>query len=624
MDKQGLLEKNLKLLAQHGYSSGIIGNTVLEIGKSHQGYDNIRYKLENGKKVYLHSIYNIQREWQIIEKDLDVEKKDAVYIVYGLGLGYHIKELKKKISNRSFIFVIEKNKDIISTYINTQDFSEIALGNIFFFFGNEEEILTRINQKLFNFSIMPLLGNLTNVIIPSYRNIYGQWINEMQKKIFDVIRHTFFMLGNDMEDTIIGIRNNLENIKVLLESPSIEGLKDAYLNSPVIIVSAGPSLDKNVHQLKNAQGKALIIATDAVLSTLKKHNIVPDGVVSIERILLTYEKFYKDKIFDPKTVFIGPPVVRPEIFDTMKNNKKLVCLKMGEKINEWINNDIVGDNRLLFMGTSCAHIAFSFAKHIGANPIIFIGQDLAYTKEGVTHSNDVEIKDKVDINSHNSDITYVKGIDGDLLPTNHAFKNFLTWFELEISKDNSGREYIDATEGGAYISGTKIMTLKNAIEEYCTKAVVPLCEKVVPSELNQEKYAKAIKEIEKLIETFQKIKKECNIQILRLDKLQNKVIKDKKQLSVTDREKILKVLNQAKTAENMILYHDVARTLFQSSFMMAAAKVRMLGNELNDENLKENVVIQKRMIASFIVGCYSVLKTLTEILHKLNAEREVS
>lgn len=621
MDNQQLL-LNIELLKKHGYDESLIHHPTLDIEKNNQGYDNLRYETEDGKKVYLHSQYNLQREWQMVEKDLDRGSKDAAYIVYGLGLGHHIKELKRKISSRSYIYVIEKNLDIVSTYMHTQNFSEIATGNIFFFFGSDEEILTRISEKIFAFNVMPLFGNLTNVILPSYRQIYGEWIHTMQKKILDTIRHAYFMLGNDMEDTIIGIKNNLENINVLLESPSIELLKNAYSNLPLIIVAAGPSLDKNIHELKNAQGKALIIATDAVLSTLKKHGVVPDGVVSIERILLTYEKFYKDKEIHPKTVFIGPPVVRPEIFSVMKNHKKLICLKQGEKINEWINNDILGEDRLLPMGTSCAHIAFSFARYIGANPIIFIGQDLAYTKDGITHSNDVEIKDKIDATG-NQQITFVKGIDGEMLPTSHAFKQFLTWFELEIMKDKGIREYIDATEGGAYIAGTNLMTLKEAIERYCDKKVTPLHEKVPKGEGLQEKYDKAVAEVEKLIESFERIQEESNRQILRLDKLQTKVIRDKKALSIKDKERIYKVLNQAKKVEDLILGHDIARTLFQAPLMMAATKVRMLGNEATDEIIKENVTIQKKMIASFIVGCHSVLRALIDILQKMKEEQEV-
>ena len=65
-----------------------------------------------------------------------------------------------------------------------------------------------------------------------------------------------------------------------------------------------------------AQGKSLISYRCSFIHFKKNDNA--DGVVSIERILLTYEKFYKDKEIDSKTVFIGPPVVRPEIFETLK------------------------------------------------------------------------------------------------------------------------------------------------------------------------------------------------------------------------------------------------------------------------------------------------------------------
>jgi len=47
---------------------------------------------------------------------------------------------------------------------------------------------------------------------------------------------------------------------------------------------------------------------------------------------------------------------------------------------------------------------------------------------------------------------------------------YRVWFEKYI-KDNNLKNAIDATQGGAKIHGTKIMTLKRAIETYCVKKV---------------------------------------------------------------------------------------------------------------------------------------------------------
>lgn len=612
IDQNNLLKTRLKslsnveLLKMIGYNEKIMDYPILDVEKNSQGYDTIFYTNEAGEKEYIHSKYNMEKEWGFVKKDLEIGKKDALYIVYGLGLGHHIKTLKKKISNRSFIYVIEKNLNIVSTYMHTQKFSDIVDNNILFFFGEDEEIIKRIDGKLFTFDIMPLFGNITNIILPSYRKIYGDWIIKIQKRIIDVICHKYFILGNDMGDTITGIKNNFENIDELIKSPSIELMKDTYKNKPLIIVAAGPSLDKNIHELKQAQGKAIIIATDAVLSTLKKHEIVPDGVVSIERILMTYEKFYNGKEINPKIVFIGPPVVRREIFETMKKNKKLICLKEGEMINEWINTDILKENRLLHMGTSCAHIAFSFGKCIGANPIVFVGQDLAYTKEGITHSKDVEIVNKIDT-KNSQGLFDVKGINGEILPTSSVFKHFLTWYELEISKDGKERGYIDATEGGAYIRGTTVMKLKDVIDNYCNQNIISLYEKVPEGVGVKQKYERCINEVEKTYKMFNEIKREANRQMLRLNGVENKIIE---KVSEKDMENIKRVINQGQIVEKLVIGNDIARTLFQAPLMMGITQIRMYGNGNTIDMITHNIIIQKKIIASIIAGCYSVLDIL--------------
>lgn len=43
-----------------------------------------------------------------------------------------------------------------------------------------------------------------------------------------------------------------------------------------IVVAAGPSLNKNINELKKAKGKSLIIAVDTALKPLLRAGIVPD------------------------------------------------------------------------------------------------------------------------------------------------------------------------------------------------------------------------------------------------------------------------------------------------------------------------------------------------------------
>ena len=610
---KGMLANNIEILKMIGYDTSNIVKP-LEIEETNEGLHTYKYPIDENKEIYIHSKYNIGREVNSIFQDINFNK-DSIFIVYGLGLGYHIKELRKKISSRSFIFVIEKNWDIISTYLNYEDLSEIVGSNVLFLLGDEDKILTKFSTNIFAFNTMSLLGNLNYIILPSYYKIYGKWIHDINDKIMDIIKHAFFNLGNDVEDTIIGIENNFENMEELIKSPSIETIKNIYKDIPGIIVGAGPSLDKNIEELKKAEGKAIIIATDAVLSTLKNYNIIPDGVVSIERGILTYEKFYKDKDIDDRIVYIGPPVVRKEILEQMKRNKKLIVLKQGEKINEWINNDILNENRLLTMGTSCAHVAFAFLQYVGANPIVFIGQDLAYTREGITHSKDVEVKNKVD--PEETKVCYVKGINGEDLPTSEAYKNFLTWYEIQIAKDYSDREYIDATEGGALINGTILMDLKEVIKRYCEKDISRLYSVLPKWKFDIDKYKKAIEETEVLFNKFDEIRKEAGAQVLRLDKLEKKTIKYKTKLRNSDMEKALTELNKAVKVEQLILNNGVTRLFFQGIVMTSTIRIRMLGNEIDTDVIKSNIDIQKRMLVYILWGCYAVQESLIKVNNKM-------
>lgn len=587
----------------------VIRDKYYEIEETKDGYRTFRYN-NNGKKIYVNSKYDVNNEINMLFNNVDFDK-DSLFIVYGMGLGYHVKELIKRSSPKSKIFVIESNMEILNTYLRNENLLDICSDKVFLFFGNEQKIIAEINSHIFSFSIMPLSVNCVPVIMLSYFSIYGEWIKNINKRIMDLFRHALFNLGNDIEDTIIGLRNNFKNIKELVQSPSIEVVKDKYKGMPAIIVSAGPSLDKNINELKNAQGKALILANDAVISTLAKHNIVPDAIFSIERVMETYDAFYKNNDIDKDTIFVGPPVVVKEIFGKLRNNKMMLCLKQGEKINEWINNSILQENRLIQMGTSCAHIAFGFAKYVNADPIIFVGQDLAYTKDGITHSENVEIKQKVDEISE--EVIYVKGINGELLPTSYAYKNFLTFLEAEMAKDTTERTYIDATEGGAFKHGTKIMRLKEVILEYCKESVMKLND-LVPksSELDINKYNRAINELDKLAQKFNNLKVDCE----KLLKVYNRLEKDINNQNVAIKE-VFKKLRKKEEIDNIIFKEDVIRTFLQGVLMISNMKENSLGNKENFSVAGEKVKIYKSLMNSLIIGCNVTYKSINDIIHDM-------
>ena len=114
-----LLQNNLKILKFYGYDEELLKVPVLDIEKSKQGYNNIHYQIGDEGKVYIHSQYNMERELEMLEKPLDIELRDAVYIVYGLGLGYHIKVLEKRSFKKLDICNRKKCGHYFYVYANT-------------------------------------------------------------------------------------------------------------------------------------------------------------------------------------------------------------------------------------------------------------------------------------------------------------------------------------------------------------------------------------------------------------------------------------------------------------------------------------------------------------------------
>ncbi|HEC1736996.1 TPA: motility associated factor glycosyltransferase family protein, partial [Campylobacter coli] len=130
-----------------------------------------------------------------------------------------------------------------------------------------------------------------------YLNLYEMFINNSyykqfhesichksdkicEKNIEVVVRN----LGSDLNIALECYAHLLQNIPTMLESIPFQRIlserKNKFENA--IVVSAGPSLAKQLPLLKAYQEKAVIFCADGALSMLEKEGIVPDYVLNID------------------------------------------------------------------------------------------------------------------------------------------------------------------------------------------------------------------------------------------------------------------------------------------------------------------------------------------------------
>ena len=103
---------------------------------------------------------------------------------------------------------------------------------------------------------------------------------------------------------------------------------------------------------------------------------------------------------------------------------------------------------------------------LGFKTIILIGQDLAFTG-GRGHTKDAYDDEKKNIMDAQEEMNCeVESIDGGMVKTEVRMRAYLKWFESNIIS-HPDVKVIDATEGGALIHGSIVMTLDEAINREC-------------------------------------------------------------------------------------------------------------------------------------------------------------
>jgi hypothetical protein len=119
----------------------------------------------------------------------------------------------------------------------------------------------------------------------------------------------------------------------------------------------------------------------------------------------------------------------------------------------------------------------------------------------------------------------VPGNCGDMVPTRGDYNNYRLWFEDFIKnwKEKYTTRFINATEGGAKIEGTEVMTLREAIEKECNRPVdISACIDGIEPEFSAEEQEKLLAYFHNTpvrVHQMVKLAQECHKIYQKLDRL---------------------------------------------------------------------------------------------------------
>lgn len=411
--------------------------------------------------VQLDSLYDMDPVLDIWYESIQPLAMYSKIVLFGFGTGSMARFLLNKLDDSHRVIVYEPDFTVMSYAMEHYDLTDIFSDKRFDLIVRSA-IKGSISEEFTNRLEYSDIETFRYYVYPNYNHIftveYLEYIHEFETAC-NSINSTQSVMGRYNEQNF---GNTFANVGAFLTSKSVENLYHRLPHDiPAIIVASGPSLDKNVELLKEAKNKAFIIAVDSSLRTVLKTGVMPDVCVTIDPKKLS-KHFSDDRANDVP------------MFCYLRSNPQILSNHRAEKffLND-LNHHVqhfFSRHTMVFpvvsTGGSVANNAFSIAHMLGFTKIILIGQDLAYT-DNRTHSS-ASVRGEWNIDASTLDQVITEGVDGKPIASSGEFTLYRTWIEEQI-RNYPETTVIDATEGGAKIYGSEIMTFKEAIDKYCTE-----------------------------------------------------------------------------------------------------------------------------------------------------------
>ncbi|EHV4790688.1 motility associated factor glycosyltransferase family protein [Campylobacter coli] len=461
-----ILEKNIQALL-----SGVnepLGNKLLNFI---QNKTCSRFNIDENLNIFdkTHNVFmyeNLEEEINFFYQSiLEKTPRYPFICIYGIGNALLIKNLAKHYKH---LFVFESEIELFILALSTIDLSEELCSGKIYLVDIEEE---RVDIQLL------ILFDMKDMF--EYLSLYEMFVNNVYyKKFYEDVWHKADELCEKNIKVVIRNLNSslcigfecyshlLQNIPSMLESIPFQRILSQRKNKfdNAIVVSAGPSLAKQLSLLKAYQDKAVIFCADGALSMLEKKGIVPDYVTNLDFTDLAM-KFFQNKENLKQSIIALECATHPNIVRSLNAENCMIVLRNKALYQRFNLNDF----GYIDTGTHVSHFSYTLALALGFKNIIMIGQDLAFDEEGNSHSKGFDFGEKFS-GEENIDKLKVPAYagKGEVL-THITWNDYRIKLEYLFACNDQKAKFYNATEGGARINFTEELSFKECCEKLLTK-----------------------------------------------------------------------------------------------------------------------------------------------------------
>lgn len=265
------------------------------------------------------------------------------------------------------------------------------------------------------------------------------------------------------------ILQNISNLAVAPSCSSVQIILEVLRGQDVVVVSPGPSLQKNIDVLKSCKEKVIIIAVAQACPALRIHGIAPDFVM----------------VSDPDDYASVLDSFEVEascgLIIIANCNQKFLNLGFSNVFLIFAQNCYASPDKILaregiyLRGGSVSINACDLAIKAGSRTVSLVGQDLSFGGDVYYGLDRVTSKVEggmdrgiVKIAGKEYKLIEVPAAMGGVVHTKGDYWMYIKQFE-SLAKDCGDTLLFNATEGGALIAGFKNITLDEYMRHFATE-----------------------------------------------------------------------------------------------------------------------------------------------------------
>ncbi len=591
----------------------------LEVLESKIGVPALQVEIDD-KKMMLHSKYNPVQEAEHFIDSLKEKIEESEHIVfYGVGLGYHIRYFCEQFPEK-LVSAYEPITEIANLCLELQSRTAFPKEKLAHFLV--EGTADSLQENLQQFREL-VHQKFTIITLPVYERLFPKQIDYFNRSY----KQFLIMTGNDittvMEFSKRWTINSIKNLQYVVNSQSIFEKKVFLKGKPAIIVSAGPSLNEELANLKNIKenGLAYIFAVGSATKVLIDNNIYPDAVCTYDPQQHNYklfEEIYNNRINSIPMIYattVGHETLNQYSgplfsFVTTQDNLTQQLLEKQQK-------------PVIYDAPSIAVITLQLLNALEVSKIILVGQNFAF-KQNKFYADGIERYDKEKQGYLDNTIQYqdkatiieVEGVHNRKVSTNAHFQQMKA--DMEIVLQLTQVPTINTTQGGAKIEGTNFKSLRAVIEEELDQKVVN--EQWYQNDIKKQKLnGKVLKQLEKECSTYISVFNEIESILKQLTE-NLKVILSQKPINTL--QKFERLLNDM---QNTLLSKIVLNPILKMDNEKLVAKLKVSNKKVSiEERLKALLEHYQTYLDTVRVTYKKIIPILqTHVFLKMNSDQKL-